>query len=245
MFVRKGKSATFRLVLAVVGAGLVSFGLQAADEASPAKNPSAGEIWSAKPQNDLLRRILKHKLNKARSPTMSPETLKHINLTDSAAHGNVGLLKDGGKLKWPEALAQPAFDKVRARLAKNLRIAVDELKHNDPLGSSRIKDMKADLKELNKVLTDNLADLPVTRYIEAKRYLNQLSEAIRALSDKSAIKHFNGTWAPRGKNIAELVSWMSKQGLIFAPAVPGDEATYNSLYIALRDYEAALRSADK
>jgi hypothetical protein len=207
------------------------------------KNPPATEIWSAKPLNDLLRSIQSSKLNRAQSPILAEDTLKQTNLTDGTSHSNVGMLKEGGNLEWPEPLKDAQFDKLRARLARNLRVAVDQLKHNDPLEASLVKDIKSDFKELNKVLNDTAGDLSPAQYIESKRFLNQLSEAIRALSDPKVVNHFNGKWAARGKNVAELVSFMTKEGLIFAPAAPGGEAAYNALYLALRNYEASLQSA--
>ena len=64
------------------------------------------------------------------------------------------------------------------------------------------------------------------QYIEAKRYLNQLSAAIKALSDPKVANYFNNRWNAKGKNVAELVSHMKREGLAFVPATPGDEAAY-------------------
>jgi hypothetical protein len=244
MSVSKAIIAPF--LLAVFGAGLGGFRLQgvAGPRLALLPTPTPNEIWSGQPLNDLLKLILKHPLNKARSPALEKTSLKHINVTDRAGHGNAGmLLKDNGNLKWPEVLKKPPFDKVQARLAKNVKAAVDQLKANKPLDGSQVKAIKADLKELGQTLEGKSDDLAASWYIESRRFINGLAEAVKALSDKSALKHFNGTWTPRGKNIAELVNWMSKQGLVFAPAAAGDEATYTSLYNALRDYEAALRAA--
>jgi hypothetical protein len=72
-----------------------------------------------------------------------------------------------------------------------------------------------------------------------------LSQGIAALPAPKAMNYFNGKWAPRGKNVAELAAWMTKEGLIFAPAAPGDEPTYNALYLALSTYEADLASASR
>jgi hypothetical protein len=245
MSASKARIAPF--LLAVFGAGLAGIDLYAVAEPGPAlpRNPSSGEIWRATPLNDLLKLILKHKLNKARSSTLEKEALKQINVTLGAAHGNAGmLLKDNGNLKFPEDLQKPPFDKVQPRLAKNVKAAVEQLQANKPLDNTQVNAIKADFKELRQTLEGKSDDLPTSRFIASRRFLNGLSDAVKALTDKSAVKHFNGTWTPRGKNIAELVWWMSKQGLVFAPAVDGDEATYTALYNALRQYEAALRAAE-
>jgi len=213
------------------------------------KSPPPTEIWSGKALNELLRSVQNSKL-KGRSTrldgdaeTQWEETLKRINLSDNSSRGNVGMLKDSGNLDWPESLKEAPFDKARTRLGRSLRLAVDQLKHRDPLENSQLKDIKADFKELNKVLNESADNLSPAQYIEAKRYLNQLSSAIRALSDKAAVNYFNGTWVARGVNVADLMSHMSKEGLTFAPATPGDEAAYNALYLSLRNLEAGLQSS--
>jgi hypothetical protein len=46
--------------------------------------------------------------------------------------------------------------------------------------------------------------------------------------------------------VADLVSYMRKNGLEFAPAVAvGDAPMYTSLYYALRYYEGSLASASR
>jgi len=49
---------------------------------------------------------------------------------------------------------------------------------------------------------------------------------IQALQDPNVSRQFNGTWSPRGNNVAELADQMTKQGLKLAPAAPGDEPSY-------------------
>jgi hypothetical protein len=209
------------------------------------KNPAPTTIWSAKPLNDLLKSIQamgKKAIARVASPTLDPDVVKHINVTDGTTRSSAGMFKESGSVEWPESLKEPLFEKSKLRLARNLRLAVEALKGSEPIDPSLVKDIKADLKELTRTLNDNAEELTPAQYIEAKRFLNQLSDAIRALSDPNAKNYFNGKWAAKGKNVAELVTWMTGEGVIFAPAAPGDEAAYNALYVALRNFEAALRS---
>jgi hypothetical protein len=204
--------------------------------------PSLTEIWSGKSLNELLRSIKGSKLNRSSSATLDDDTLKRINLTDGNSRGNVGMLRNGGDLSWPDSLKEPQFDKLRKSLQRNLRLAVAQLKDKEPVDDATKRDLNADFKELNKVLNDSADDLSPAQYIEAKRYLNQLSAALRALSDPKVKNYFDNTWVAKGKNVAELVSHMIKEGLLFAPATPGDEAAYNALYHAIRAFEAGLQS---
>jgi hypothetical protein len=57
--------------------------------------------------------------------------------------------------------------------------------------------------------------------------------------------YFDNSWSSRGKTVTELVKFMSDNGLVFAPAAPGDEHAYRALYIALAAFDARMRLAQK
>jgi hypothetical protein len=207
------------------------------------KDPPATEVWSGKSLNDLLRSIQSlGALSRGPNLPLDEDTLKHINLS-AGARGNVGMLRDGGFLTWPLQLQEPQFTDLRERLGKNIPRAVTDLKGNHPVESALLKDINSDFKALNEELSASAGDLSPSHYIEAKRYLNQLAQAVRALADPNAVKYFNNTWNAKGKNAAELVANMTRDGLVFAPAAPGDEAAYSSLYQSLRAFEGGMQQA--
>jgi hypothetical protein len=125
--------------------------------------------------------------------------------------------------------------------------AVQKLKFNPnaAVPAGLVKDMQNDLDGLNQRLNDSVSDLSPSQFIEARRYLNQVSDAIAALSDPKVGAYFNPSWVSKAKNVAELVSFMSRSGLRFAPATPGDEPAYNALYRALADFDAGMQVAQK
>jgi hypothetical protein len=59
------------------------------------------------------------------------------------------------------------------------------------------------------------------------------------LQDPNVANYF-GKWAPSGRTVAELVQHLSKNGLEFAPASPGDEAAYQALYQSFLAYDGAI-----
>jgi hypothetical protein len=208
-------------------------------------DPPATEVWSGKSLNDLLRSIQSMgTLNHGPNLALEEDTLKAINLS-AGARGNVGMLRNDGNLNWPLSLTEAPFTDLRERLTKNIRHAVSDLKGKEPVPASTLKDITNDFNSLNDKLSDSADDLSPGQYIEAKRYLNQLAQAVRALSDPKAANYFNQTWTARGKNVAELVANMTKDGQVFAPAAPGDEAAYTSLYQSLRAFEGAMQQAQK
>jgi hypothetical protein len=209
------------------------------------KDPPATEVWSGRSLNELLRSIQSlGSLNRGPNIALDEDTLKSINLS-GGARGNVGMLRDGGKLSWPLPLQEAQFSENRDRLAKNLRRAVADLQGKDPVEPALLRDINNDFKALNEKVSASADDLSPGQYIEAKRFLNQLASAVRALSDPKAVNYFNNTWNAKGKTVAELVAHMTKEGLVFAPAAPGDEAAYSSLYQSLRQFEAGMHQGEQ
>jgi len=210
------------------------------------KDPPATFIWSGQALNDLLRSVGNSgdKLNRGPNIPLEDDTLKSINLTDGSSRGNIGLLKDGGKVTWPLPLHDSQYDEARKQLSKNLIWAVQQLKDKDPIDRATLRDIQRDYRKLNDLLAAGVSDMSPSQYIESRRFLNQLGESIRALEDPKAANYFS-SWTPKGKNVAELVSHMLKEGLKFAPATGGDEAAYRSLYQALKAYEAGLQVAQR
>jgi len=211
------------------------------------KDASDVEINSGTALNVLLQSAQKagQQINRGPMVPVDEDTLKHINVAGSGAAGNVGMLKDVTNLTWPEGLQNTDYEEARKRLSRNLIQAVTILKDKDPVPATTLKDIRADYKALNDKLNDAADDLSPSQYIESRRFLNQLNQAVRALSDPNVGKFFNNTWAAKGKNVAELISNMSRSGLNFAPAAPGDQSAYKALYLAMRQFEAGLELAKK
>jgi len=202
------------------------------------------QIWSGDALNELLRSAIKSgKLNRGPNLGLEEDTLRHINLTSKASRSNIGLLKNnGGELSWPLVLQEEAFEKPRTQLDLKLMDAVAHLKKKQAVPAATLRDANKLHKTLVDTLDASADDLTPGQYIEAKRYLNQVRQAIRALEDPKAANYFNNTWNAKGKNVAELVDHLNKEGLEFAPATPGDEAAYRALYNALRNFEAGMQA---
>jgi hypothetical protein len=76
-------------------------------------------------------------------------------------------------------------------------------------------------------------------YIHARTFLDDFGKALKVLDQPDAANYFNGKYAAKGATVADLVKYMSDQGLQFAPAVAGEEAAYMALYQAMAHYDIA------
>ena len=109
------------------------------------------------------------------------------------------------------------------------------------LDAGTLKTMMDDVDRVQRALAKRANDIPAAQYIDAKRFLSDFSDALKALSRPDAANFFNRKFAARGKTVPELVENMTRQGLTFAPAVPGDESAYIALQRALANFVQDLR----
>src|SRR4029077_5045912 len=79
-----------------------------------------------------------------------------------------------------------------------------------------LKDLIDTTDKLQDQLKQNVSNLEPNQYIRSKRYLNDLSASMVTLQDANASNYFNKQWSAQGNTVAELVQYMTAQGLKFA-----------------------------
>jgi len=209
-------------------------------------NPPVTEIYSAKSLNDLLA-DLRSNAGKSDSATLrtfqlplDEAALKHINL--SKGTGNLGLLKNEGRLSWPVGLSGSEFKEEREQVNSLAREAVNQASFNGQVDSGTIRELVNETEQLRKQFRRTGRDLPPWMYIEASSFLNNLNDATRALQQPDVGNFISGKYAIKAKTIPELVKFMNDNGLQFAPAVPGDEPAYMALQQSLSTYDRMAQS---
>jgi hypothetical protein len=210
-------------------------------------DPPLTEVWSGRALNTLLRHLVAQQGKDARGPNvpLSEDMLRDVNVTPASSRANAGLLKglrEKNELQWPQPLMDPMFKEAREDMSRQLKEAVQQVRNNTEAQASTLKDLAADLRAMNDTLEANVSKLSPSQYIEARRYLNMVGDAVKALESRDVTNFFD-KWVARGKNVAELVDFMGKQGLQFAPATPGDEPAYRALYHAMAAFDARRRGA--
>jgi hypothetical protein len=204
-------------------------------------NPPLNDIWSA----DALNRIFDHASRiqgrglAGQTIPLDDETVNQISFSIGVA-GNVGALKDKGKLHWPKVLERKEFGTERNLFTHLTADAVRQGAMNNKVDNGTIEAMESNLAALNEKLAERIRDLSPDNYVGAKHYLNELDQALRILKRTDVAKFLNNEYVARGKTVGELIQDMSSLGLRFAPAVPGNEAAYNSLYRGLVAYDLDL-----
>jgi hypothetical protein len=196
--------------------------------------PPITDVISGRSLNAILNHLRDDPaVGKGPNVPLDDEVLRRINVTSPNRDGaSLGLLKDGGKLQWPQSLSGKEFDTARTDLSRRLEDVVGDLKFSNPIQQGKIKDLNADREKLRNMVEKS--ELSPTDYIDARAYLDQVGAAIQALQDPNVVANFNHKF--NAKNVAELVDGM--KGLDFGPAAPGDEWAYRMLQQALVAYDA-------
>jgi hypothetical protein len=205
-------------------------------------NPPAVDIRSARALNTLLRHIQDIHSRYGPGPTIliDPAILSRINVTDGTSFGQ-GILREGPTLTWPDAIkSNRVFDAGRKRMDGLMSEAIQQSMAGKRVEAKLTNELRSALADMQKTLEAGVQDLTPTHWIQARRYLNILQETIRTLERPTAANYATGKWAARGDTATELVMNLTRDGLTFAPAAPGSESAYNSLFQSLTQYDRAL-----
>jgi hypothetical protein len=208
-------------------------------------DPPVYEIYSGHALNVLLEDLKPFQVSTGRrSPVpLAEEMLGHINVISiQDRSGNMGVLKNRGRLSWPLVLRAAEYQEPREALTALVPLAIEQALHGG-VQPETLRDMEGALGKLNGLLADNIKKLPPPRYIQSKRYLGELEEALKLLVKPDAGNYFTGKFSARGKTLGELIQYMSNQGLRFAPALAGDEAAYENLHHYLAVYDVAAHQS--
>jgi hypothetical protein len=169
---------------------------------------------------------------------LDPQLISKLNFTDGTSAGNLDMFSRGAQgLEWPLALQAPNFKEDRDSITSLTADAIRQAGSAGKIEFGIITNLRSAVDRMAESLRGQVDDLTPTDYMQAKRFLQDLSKSARALGDPNAAQVLAGKWKPRAATVSELITAMSKQGLQFAPVTPGNEAAYNTAYQALRAYD--------
>lgn len=206
------------------------------------ENPTNTEIWSATSLNDLFKSVKVMQAGGLRGPLvpLSPDVVRHINLTDGTTGGSVGLFRDGGgDLPWPLVLKTSQFDEDRKKIDQLALVTVQQAR-SGRIADQTMFDLIAASDRLRAKIDAAVQTLSPTAWVQASRFANELKSTIKALQDPNVGRMFNGQWVAQGNNVGEVLGNMIQKGLRFAPAAPGDESFYTSFYQSMLSYDMGL-----
>jgi hypothetical protein len=210
------------------------------------------EIWSAKALNQLLADAKKIRSpgSAAANTALSEDVLAKINVTSGKSGGNIGLFKSG-RVPWPVLLRRRAFESPREQIDHLVEQAIKEASTGQSIDADVLLSINKGITALGDALVAYARDSQgdgswsMTMYLDAKTFLDQFDDAVKVLQQPDAANYLNGKYAVRGKDIGEVVKWMTDNGLQFAPVTTGGEAAYKALYSALQAFDSEAGSQIK
>jgi len=170
---------------------------------------------------------------------LEPNVMSRINFTTSSTSGGIGVFRDNGRLLWPISLKAAQFDDQRKAIDQLAQMAVSQVQGGD-LTPEVVNGLTKNADDLKSKIKKSVRDLPPGDYMAAKRYVEKLEESVRTIQDPSAANYFTGAYKPQTSNVGDLIQQMTRSGLLFAPALAGDDAAYTALHRTLVTYNMAL-----
>jgi hypothetical protein len=207
-------------------------------------DPPLTEVWSGDALNKLLKSLQQVQSTGVRGPTVSlnQSLLQQVNVTPGSAvntGANIGVLRSGQALSWPLALSDSRYDRDRNAVDQLVKEAVSSLL-DGKLQPKTLRDLNTHLRNLETELRKQVTELPTAQYLDAKRYIGQVQNAVKALEQPDATNFFNSKWSAQGDDVASLVDYMTNHGLLFASATRGQESAYTALHRAFVNYYSGL-----
>jgi hypothetical protein len=208
-------------------------------------NPQLTDIWQGNTLNTLLTDIQyiqsRTGLQGATVP-LAPDVVKNLSLsTGTTAVGSIGMLKDGGKLKWPPELQDPRFTEDMDSINKLLPDMIQSAQ-GDGVTGLQTRQMESLINGLEAKITAAVDDMTPSDNIRAMSYAQQLSKTTKMLRDPNVAKQLSGgAWQAQGNTVHELVGFMTSKGLKFAPATVAEKPYYTSLQQSMATYDNSLR----
>jgi len=197
---------------------------------------SSTTVWSATDLNVLLDDLKEHPDRAGHEVVLSEEVLQHINIVPSQSTGNAGLLKNSRR--WPELLQREAFQDERNQIEALIPNLVRQAKAG-AVNRADLESLEQTVSAMREKLAGLIQVVPDPKYIRAKRFLGDMQSGIKVLHRPDAANYFNPIYAPKAKSVQELVHYLAKNDLRFAPATTGDEPAYLAFYQALATYDVS------
>jgi hypothetical protein len=183
---------------------------------------------------------------------LTPEILSAIRIQTSNSGGGVSQFKLNQSMSldlswWPDLLRSKEFDDYRTAVelqrermqgfvGARVMVPVEIM---DSMENAISELMRSFYKKNPPGSRKGMPPEFVRKYIRAEDFLTQLDRDMQRIRDTGQASAI-GSAQPfdpvgNGKDLPSLLSWMIRSGLTFAPATPGDESIYRTVFTQMRE----------
>jgi hypothetical protein len=203
---------------------------------------SSGEVL-----NTLLKEIVRVEAKGARGPSayVPPLLLADVRFSGSPTADLLNATQQAGSLSFPSAFDDPALAPLRAGLEKDFAAVAVAVQAGRAPEQEKINKFDLTLQKVQDAAAPVIKNLPFEDAIAMRRFLNQLTGALKALKAGSGNGLIDPKWSAEGLTVSDLVKHMAKYKLQFAAAPRGGEESYATLHHDLATYLFVLNQPKK
>ncbi|MEI8372853.1 MAG: hypothetical protein WCJ35_08470 [Planctomycetota bacterium] len=186
-------------------------------------------------------------------PLLNREHLAHLRFRKGLVGPALVISRDDVMpLTWPYVLAvDEEFTDVRNALEIAKGKALDELKGNQgisPPTQASLMSAADDLRNTfegakSRLLEKSTGDgVRVQQYLDARHFMQEVRASVYRLVAARQLADVMPTESFSGQTVDQLLSYMARQGLRFAPAEVNGDAAYEMVFRLMTDYYTGLHS---
>lgn len=208
---------------------------------------SPAEVASGEALNELLKEIVRVTNKGASGPSayIPSLLLDDIRFAGSSAADLLNFARLAGSLPFPAAFDDPTLSGLRDELDKDFAAAAIAVQAGKVPESGKVAKLEVTFQRLQDAAGPVVKNLPFEEATAARRFLNRMASAIRAMKGNAANGLIDPKWAAEGLTVADLVKHMTRHKLLFGPAPRGNEEAYISMHRNLATYLFVLTQPKK
>ncbi|QEG29466.1 hypothetical protein GobsT_42620 [Gemmata obscuriglobus] len=203
------------------------------------------KVLSGEALNSLLVAIAKAELRNVERPSafVSPLQLEEVRFGGSDAADALNLVLR--PLDFPSAFDDPSLKDLRLALARDFAPLATAIQAGKSPEATKRTQFEATLAKMEAALAPVIRDIPFADSTAARRFMNQLAGAAKAMKVGADNGLVDTKWASEGTTVANFAKHMTRHQLQFAAAPAGSEETYFNLHRNLATYLFLLAEQKK
>jgi hypothetical protein len=208
---------------------------------------NTAEVASGDALNEVLKEIIRVEAKGASGPSAYiPSMLfDEIRFAGSPAADLLNFARVAGSLPFPAAFEDPALVGLREELERDFTAAAVAVQAGKSPDGAKLARLELHFQRLQEAAGPVIKNLPFEEATAARRFLNRMAGAIKAMKGNTAVGLINPKWAAEGLTVADLTRHMARHKLLFGPAPVGNEESYMTLHRNLVTYLFVLTQPKK
>jgi hypothetical protein len=207
----------------------------------------SAQVMSGEVLNVLLKEIVRVEGTGARGPSayIPPLLLDDVRFGGSPAGDLLNLARQAGTLEFPSAFDDPALAMFRDNLEKDFAAVAVAVQAGKSPESEKLLKLTGTFQKAQDAAAPVIKNLPFEEATAARRFLNSMANAIKALKTGASNGLIDPKWSAEGLTVTDLAKHMTKHKLQFGAAPRGGEEAYATMHRNLATYLFVLNQPKK